>query len=144
MKKGTKMSEESRRKISLSMKGKSHKHTEKTKRKISLSRMAEKNWNWKGDNVTYYALHQWLRRNFKKPKRCQKCKKEKPLEIANVTGTYGKDRKNWKWLCKSCHSIADNLVSNLKNSWKNLPRDKSGRFTESKLRQSYTTSYIGG
>ena len=51
--KGKKVSLETRKKISLSKKGKSngrwgYKHTEESKRKISLSHRGEKAYNWKG------------------------------------------------------------------------------------------------
>lgn len=58
---------------------------------------------WKGDKVSYKTLHQWLRRHKPKPKVCEICKKNKPRVVANISGQYKRDIRDYKWLCDKCH-----------------------------------------
>jgi hypothetical protein len=66
----------------------------------------EKHFNWKGDKVGYNSLHIWVRKNKPRVKNCERCGKEKNLELSN-NGIYGRDFKNWEWLCRSCHLKKD-------------------------------------
>lgn len=71
---------------------------------------------WKGKEVSYRTLHQWLCRNKKKPERCQSCnKKNKNLDCANISGNYERDINDYEWLCRSCHMNRDGRIKNLKN-----------------------------
>ena len=124
-----KLSEDTKKKMGL--KGEDHpmygKHlSEEMKKRISLTMKnktkAEKNPMWKGDSVGYSALHIWIRRNLKIPKHCQICKKIKPLDLMNVTGIYNRDMKNWKWGCRECHIHLDHPTG-IKHT-----RDSRGRF----------------
>lgn len=68
----------------------------------------EKSSNWKGDNVKDRGLHTWCRKKFGVPfgaiHTCEKCKKEvKKIDLANKTGIYNRERKNWFFLCRLCH-----------------------------------------
>jgi NUMOD3 motif len=83
-------------------------HSLETRRKLSLARSNEKAWNWKGDNVGYAALHYWVRKNLPEPKLCEfkGCEKP-PHHLANITGTYNRDLKNWKYLCATHHFKID-------------------------------------
>lgn len=71
----------------------------------------EKHHNWKGKKVGYFALHNWLVRNFGKPEICENCGKadtrKQCMHWANVTGIYERERKNWKRLCVTCHNRFD-------------------------------------
>lgn len=67
--------------------------------------------NWKGDNVTNRALHQWVRNN-KTKSLCEECLTNQPYDIANVSPkynseTYNRDLNNWRWLCRGCHQSTD-------------------------------------
>lgn len=59
----------------------------------------------------YNNIHQWLRKNYGSATKCtsKKCKGiSKNYQWALVKGkTYGKNIKNFKQLCKSCHSAYD-------------------------------------
>jgi hypothetical protein len=72
---------------------------------------------WLGNNVGYMSLHKWIANNFKKPKQCQKCGTSvaKRFEWANL-GTYNRDRKNWLYLCVTCHHHLDRLSVKLDES----------------------------
>lgn len=82
---------------------------------------------WKGDNVKYTALHQWVRRY--KPFRdsCEFCGKSNcMIHLANISGEYKRDIDDFKWLCASCHFKMDRRGNN-----KGKGKLKIGR-TESK------------
>jgi hypothetical protein len=62
--------------------------------------------NWKGDNVGYEALHEWVRKNLPRPELCKRCNKNKSREVSN-NGTYDRNLDSWEWLCRSCHIRKD-------------------------------------
>ena len=67
------------------------------------------NANWKGNDVGYGALHDWLKLRLGKPRICDNCvtTKAKKYEWANISGLYKRDITDWKRLCVSCHRILD-------------------------------------
>ena len=75
-----------------------------TKGKVNI---AEKNGNWKGDKVGYGGLHTWIRERLPKPKTCEICHRNLPLDLSNKTGVYNRGLKNWEWLCRRCHMERD-------------------------------------
>lgn len=83
----------------------------------------KKNVNWKGDDVSYKCLHEWVYRKLGKATKylCEHCDKQ-AQEWANKSGNYKREISDWIPLCKSCHKKYD------KHSEK-LNRDsKTGRF----------------
>ncbi|HEC65687.1 MAG TPA: hypothetical protein ENI23_10350 [bacterium] len=78
---------------------------------------------WKGSEVGYYALHEWIRRQLGKPRKCSKCgtKKAKRYEWANISGEYKRDVDDYIRLCKSCHHKYDKI-------WKKRKRNTKGQF----------------
>jgi hypothetical protein len=93
--------------------------SEEHKKKLGLSKFGYKNPMWKGDNIMYKPLHQWIRNNLTIPKNCGICGLEKRLDAANVTGIYNKDFINWKYICRSCHMLSDGRMYNLRNQYPN-------------------------
>ncbi len=89
-----------------SIKG-SFKHSIEFKERLSRQRMGSKNPAWRGSNVSYKALHGWLRRNKPTVDNCEDCGSDKKLEISNISGEYNRDLNNHKWLCISCHRKVD-------------------------------------
>lgn len=75
-------------------------------RKIENYKRDENHHNWKGDDVGYTALHEWVSKKISKPVFCPKCKKKRKLELSNK-GIYNRDLKNWEWLCRKCHINKD-------------------------------------
>lgn len=68
------------------------------------------NPNWKGDEVGYTALHDWLRKNFGKANKCEICKIliAKKYEWALLKGKeYERKRENFWQLCSKCHTKYD-------------------------------------
>ena len=92
------------------------KHSEKTKNQQKIKKLAEKNPMWKGKNVGYNALHEWIKNRIKKPKLCQNCNKKPPIDLANISQKYKRELKDWEWLCRKCHMIKDGRLTKLINS----------------------------
>lgn len=83
------------------------------KREVIIN-LKENNGMWKGDKVGYKSLHQWVKKNKSKPKKCEECKRYSPYDLANISGKYKRDLKDWKWLCRRCHMFKDGRINNLK------------------------------
>src|SRR3990167_2616997 len=70
--------------------------------------------NWKGDDVGYGALHDWIRRNLGTPDTCGDCGKSgltgKQIHWANKSGKYKRDITDWVRLCAKCHKKMDYLL----------------------------------
>ena len=71
--------------------------------------MAEKNVNWKGDNVGYHGLHKWVARKLGKPSYCAYCQSTdiKAYYWANISHAYKRELSDWVRLCAKCHSAYD-------------------------------------
>lgn len=125
------VSEETAKKIGNANRGK--KRTEETKEKMRQAKLKnptnywlgrkrvamheENNLNWKGDNVGYHALHNWVSRNLGTPNICEHCGKSglkgRYIDWANKSQKYLRDLSDWIRLCKSCHKIYDlNFLKN--------------------------------
>lgn len=74
--------------------------------------VGEKNKEWKGNNVGYQALHDWVKKRFKKPDFCPQCHSSKYIQLANISFEYKRDLSDWMYLCASCHRYYDR-----KNGW---------------------------
>ena len=116
-------SETVKSRISNANKGKPH--TEEFKKKLSIERMADKNPNWKGDKVGNNSLHQWINNHKIKPELCENCKLVPPHDLANISGKYLRDLKDWIYLCRKCHMVSDNRLKNLVSYKKNTRRDQN-------------------
>lgn len=73
----------------------------------SHSKTGINNPNWKGDQVGYMALHDWVRKYKVKSSTCDNCGSNQYLEWANVSRTYQRNINDWKTLCAKCHRLAD-------------------------------------
>ena len=64
--------------------------------------------NWKGDDVGYHGLHDWVRTQLGKANRCEFCKKKgKRYEWARTTMPYKREIAGWTSLCVACHKRFD-------------------------------------
>jgi hypothetical protein len=89
--------------------------SEETKKKMGLAKLGEKNHKWKGDQEIHRTtLHDWVRSRMPKPLVCPTCKIKSPYDLANITGIYNRELKNWKYLCRSCHWRLDKKFLNFK------------------------------
>lgn len=70
---------------------------------------------WKGDDVGYHAVHDWIAKNKEKPKECLHCGKKpgfdsigrNKIHWANVSGEYKRDLNDFIPLCIKCHRDYD-------------------------------------
>ena len=89
----------------------------------------EGNPAWRGDNVGYYSLHNYVRRRKVKPEFCEICNVGPPTHLANITLVYNRDLDNWKFMCPKCHSDYDYIPDRLSEISKSFNRDPiTGRF----------------
>lgn len=85
--------------------------TAETRAKLS----GESNGQWRGDDVSYHALHMWVYKNKQRLGTCEKCGAqpepyagmEVGTDFANVSGEYRRDVDDWIELCRPCHSEFD-------------------------------------
>lgn len=71
----------------------------------------EKHPHWKGDDVGYEALHNWVSNRLGKPDTCEFCLKDglfaQKIHWANKSHKYERKLTDWLRLCASCHKIYD-------------------------------------
>lgn len=114
--KGKIVSEETRKKLSLSRIGKKGRTIPEEERKAISKRMKnEKNPMWKGNDVGKEALHNWVHRRKPKPKKCVTCNERAPYDLANISGRYKRDINDFKWICRKCHQKEDGRLRILNN-----------------------------
>ncbi len=116
---------------SKNMSGKSqYKMTDEIRKKISKAKKGVKIWGgkrenmtwmqdenhhaWKGNDVGYDALHDWITKNGKKIGACTICGASKDTkdgrtytQWANISKDYKRDIDDYVELCPSCHSYLD-------------------------------------
>ena len=82
--------------------------------------------NFKGENVGYDALHDWVKRHKQKATNCEHCGNEGYLEWANKSHEYKRDLNDWLALCKRCHIKYDRESGNwgVATEKYNLPKRK--------------------
>lgn len=139
---GKKRTKETLLKMSLSQKGKPR-WTEQEKKEISLRQIGKKaseetktkmrisakkgkfSSSWKGDDVSYIGLHEWVYRTLGKPNKCENCQKDKlsghKIHWANISKEYKRNINDWIRLCVSCHWKFD-------KSYEKRNRNVNGRF----------------
>ncbi len=106
--------DEFKQKISQANRGK--KLSEEQKQKISEFHkgrwIGEKNSQWKGDDVGYRSIHEWVIRHKGTPTICEHCgldavKEKKRLCWANLSHKYLRQLDDWARLCYTCHRKYD-------------------------------------
>jgi hypothetical protein len=91
-----------------------------TKIKIGLANSGERNGMWKGDNVGYGSLHDWVKCHLNKPEKCELCLAEPPNDLSNKSGLYKRELDDWELLCRKCHMIKDGRYAKLKEGLHNV------------------------
>jgi hypothetical protein len=83
-------------------------HTPLVKEKIRIAHLGDKHPLWKGDNISIYEFHKWIRRNNPEPKFCERCNRKPPYDLAKKEGRkYTRNIDDYEWLCRKCHMIED-------------------------------------
>lgn len=78
--------------------------------------MIERDWvgerspNWKGDEASLIAIHEWVRYNKPKPKKCVHCGLKEPIDLSNISGKYLRNLDDYEWLCRRCHMVYDERI----------------------------------
>lgn len=80
-------------------------------KKLNANQKGSNNRNWRGDKVKYAGLHLYIRKHLPKPNLCQMCLKLPSREVANLDGQYTRDLNTWKWACRSCNLVYDNVAN---------------------------------
>ena len=62
-------------------------HSKEWKQKASERMSGENNPAWKGDDVGYISLHEWIRNRKLKPELCENCNEAAPYDLHNTPGT---------------------------------------------------------
>lgn len=93
-------------------------------RDIISKRKGEKNPVWKGDDVSYSALHKWLNVHKPKPELCEECHKKKATDCANISGEYKRNINDYRWMCRKCHMIFDGTFELLTKKGLDKAREK--------------------
>ena len=91
---------------------------------LSQKNFGERNGMWKGDNVSYRSLHQYIQYHLPKTELCQICNRVPPYDLANISEEYKRDLSDWQWLCRKCHMLSDGRMKKL-NKYQIV--DMSGR-----------------
>lgn len=71
--------------------------------------VGDKHWNWKGDSVGYFGVHNWVYKIQGRPKICENCGSDTnpKYEWANLSGEYKRNVSDWAQLCYLCHDLID-------------------------------------
>ncbi len=68
-------------------------------------------YNWKGENVGYRGLHEWIYNHLGQPDACEFCEQTglsgHKIHWANKSGQYERNLSDWLRLCVSCHKRYD-------------------------------------
>lgn len=96
---------------------KGYTHTKEVRNIISktnkIEQLGEKNSMWKGDDVGYGSLHEWIKTYKPKSKLCECCGKKSPFDLANISQTYKRDIDDYEWLCRRCHMSKDGRLQKM-------------------------------
>ena len=70
--------------------------------------VGEKSARWKGSEISYEALHTWVRYSKEKTGKCSTCSHRGVTQWANISGVYLRDLDDFAEMCQSCHKELDN------------------------------------
>ena len=96
--------------ISIGKKGKPSplKGIKRNKDTLLKFKYGKDNVNWKGDEVGYAALHDWVTRKLGTPNVCNNCSEvHNRCHWHNVSKRYKRDLTDWVRLCPRCHTKAE-------------------------------------
>lgn len=99
---GRKQTEEAKLKLSLARKG-----------KPSTAGKGDKNSRWGGSEISYKALHMWVKRNLGVASYCtfDLSHKASRYHWANASGKYLRDLNDFIQLCPTCHKRHDKQLN---------------------------------
>lgn len=76
---------------------------------MATSQVGEKHPGWKGKNVSYGALHVWIKKHKTKTGTCSLCGQTRYTEWANLSSDqrHSRNLDDWAEVCKPCHMRLD-------------------------------------
>ena len=84
---------------------------------ISFGLTGEKHHKWKGENVGYRALHNWVEKELGNPNTCEYCGitglNGHKIHWANISRRYLRDLSDWIRLCARCHHKYDKKYASI-------------------------------
>ena len=97
---------------------KSEKLKENSKNSSLIKNNSENKWHLGHikENVSYGALHDWVRYHKEKTGECAICGNKssgiegRDFDLANISGNYSRDVSDYEWLCVKCHTTFDSFV----------------------------------
>ena len=97
--------EEHRQRISESLKGKMPKFIPDNTGRKRPDMTGTNHWLWKGNQVGYDALHDWVNRHLGKADHCENNSTHfsSRYHWANVSGEYKRELSDWRQVCPSCN-----------------------------------------
>ena len=90
--------------------------------------------NWKGENASYAAIHNWVRYHKQKTGKCVLCNKRKETVWANIDHKYKRDLDDYIELCRNCHDFYDGF----RRKSEPKPKPKPDNFLEEFVKKSIT------
>ena len=78
-----------------------------------VTKIGDKNNQWMGEDVSYNAIHDYIKYHKQKPEKCECCDKTTRLDLANISQKYKRDINDWEWLCRRCHMKKDGRLVKL-------------------------------
>lgn len=97
--------------------------SDETRAKLSKVRLGNQNakgavrpkgsehYLWKGDNVSYSGIHNWVRKHLGNCKECSNClftsDNTHQFHWANISHEYKRELSDWVRLCVKCHKAYD-------------------------------------
>ena len=118
--KGKKLSAETRAKISKANKGRKlsaeHKaELSKTHKRIGSGKRlnhkkGKESANWKGENADFPAIHNWIVKKLGRPKKCELCgieENDRVYHWSNKDHKYSRAVEDWQRVCVPCHRKYD-------------------------------------
>jgi hypothetical protein len=95
-------------------------YREKAMKALSEKTTGASHYSWKGEEVGYRGLHQWVRRKKGKPIKCIHCGKQsdkpKLIQWANIDGKYRRHIDDFISLCASCHKKYDLRLGSIRGA----------------------------
>jgi len=88
----------------------SHKCFGEADGKSRIGMIETKHPRWIGDNIGYYGVHDWIKKHYGTPSKCEICGLDDVNRVyhwANLSGNYLRDRNDFKRMCVSCHRKYD-------------------------------------
>ncbi len=96
---------------------KSEELKENSKKSELIKKNKKNKWHfgYLKENVSYGALHDWVRYHKEKTGKCEICETQRSgyqnrdFDLANISGEYKRDLNDFAWLCQKCHKLFDKI-----------------------------------